>query len=516
MPLGRASKASPFSALSLLILLLCSPGAVAKKEDDVPLTVSPSFAPAATVAAVVTTAPVDAVDIAPVDTAPVDTAPVDTAPADTAPVDSAPADTAWNTSGGPQRKVHLTDFYVELTSVSNDGCELGGAMPLSVNAFLTVTKAFLEDHFAESLVGDGYGYEALFLVFTGYGPSHRGCRRFLRESPVGGPRRRGQEVKTLSKYAIRFQCMAMFRDGFVPPVSHLDDLRRTALDLESYLVAINDPARGVITSDHNIIEVQSNNAEVNNLPTVTEAPVASGGGAAMKAAVAGALLAMGVGAVLLLIGLRRETLCLKYGTPPTLTKNSTAEDSFDRDRSSNGSSNGDFEARSVMSYDANSIMGGSVGASMAGYSVAGQSIAGSHMSSRKGHRRVRSGGGLTLSSLVDDRSEGTLDTPSPGGRSRAESAEFHVTSDRDGQFDEIWGSDDEHEGGTEVVRFAPPARQNTHDTLDTLPKLGRTNTSYSEDEPFDQRRQRHNLTRQQLTRQQSKSSQFSQPFDERR
>jgi len=501
MSLGRASKVSPFSALSLLILLLCSPGAVAKKEDDVLLTMSPSFAPTATVAAVVTAAPVDAVDTVSVDTVSVDTA---------------PADIPFPTSGGPQRKVALTDFYVELTSVSNGGCELGGAVPLSPNALLTVTKAFLQDHFAKSLVGDGYGYEALSLVFTGYGPSHQGCRRSLRSRAVVDPRRRGQEVQTLSKHALRFKCLAVFWDGLVPPVSHLDDLRRTALGLVSYLVAINDPARGVITSDHNIIEVQSNNAEVNNLPTVTEAPVASGGGAAMKAAVAGALLAMGLGAVLLLLGLRRETLCLKYGTPPTLTKNSTAEDSFDRDRSSNGSSNGDFEARSVISYDANSIMGGSVSTSMAGYSVAGQSIAGSHMSSRKGHRRVRSGGGLTLSSLVDDHSESTPDKPSPGGRSRAESAEFHVTSDRDGQFDEIWGSDDENEGGTEVVRFAPPARQNTHDTLDTLPKLGRTNTSYSQDEPFDQRRHRHNLTRQQLTRQQSKSSHHSQPFDERR
>jgi len=519
MPRGRASQASPFSALPLLLLLLCAAGAVAKKEETAPLTASPTFAPVATV----TIAPSDvsfpvAGENSPDDTSldgtsPDDVAPADSAPADSNPIHSTLADTTW-----PKKEVALTDFYVELTSVSNGGCDVAGnAAPLDLNAFLKVTKTFLEEYFADSLTADGYGYEALFLVFTGYGPSHRGCRRLRDRSGGGIPRRRGQEVQVLSKHALRFKCMALFRDGLVPPVSHLDDMRRTALDLVSYLVAINDHNRGVITSAHNIIEVQSNNAAADP-PEPAATPPAPSGGAAMKAAVAGALLAMCVGAVLLLLGLRKEMRCLRFHRATVLKQASTAEDSFDRDDGS--ASSADFEARSVQSYDANSIMGYSVGTSMAGYSVAGQSLAGDRSlrpSSKKGHARERGGhGGPTLTSLVDDQSE----VGSPGGRSRAESAEFHVADDADGRFDEIWGSEDEdgdaYESGTEVVRRSPPQRRGTHDTIGTLPGLGRTGTHCAEDEPFDQRRQAHHLTRQQLMRQQSRSSQFSQPFDERR
>ena len=45
-------------------------------------------------------------------------------------------------------------------------------MFLATPCHLMVTKTFLEDYFADSLNADAYGYEALFLVFTGCGPSH--------------------------------------------------------------------------------------------------------------------------------------------------------------------------------------------------------------------------------------------------------------------------------------------------------------------------------------------------------
>uniref|UniRef100_A0A7S1BCK0 Uncharacterized protein n=2 Tax=Corethron hystrix TaxID=216773 RepID=A0A7S1BCK0_9STRA len=489
------------------------------------------------------------------------------------------------------QQVTLTDFFIELSSISTlaslSGCGSTMDEVLNLANFLTVTKKHLGTYLSLSLSTGPYTYGALWLVFTGYGKGndHNNCRA-LREIT------NYDKSKYVTKHALKFRCMAMFSDGPVPKASDLDNLRKEALDMSQYVKELTDTKNEVLKSPNSIallgvtsnVLINPNGASTTSTMTkVTNIP-SEQMSTTMKAAIGGAIFAILVGAVMLYIGFRyggfgpscwpsrkKSFKKDKISTtkkitrfsfiPHSLPKNSTEEasmndQSFDGNAKNNSiseSSIGEFDARSVVSYDgANSIMGMSETQSMAGYSVQGQSVAGSSKHSRFGTKYTCKDNTrkemVRLCHLVKDTTDddnSVISYSDIGARSKynvqgnflgnhsmriidgvdsRKSNSFCIHSceadtlgenqvKKDDKFDEIWQLDDGSEGHVEVI----PAQARSTNYL--YPTIGAAHSDAIRMKPSSQFDNQHTSSKSQNGMKSEhtakKQSEYDVPFDER-